>query len=426
MRIHTTLTMTGALALAFLSSTASAQKVSTAQLLEMAKNHAPGLEQVLRDTLTDANIQKGAAAAGELGEFVFAVTADKQPNLVISAPRTGDAAPVAATKVGGLWVYQGKLKTGTAYRYTWLVDGRAIGGTNDLAAFGPDSYAQPGAPQGKLTGPMVLESKIYPNMKANVWYYVPAQWDGSTPLPVQIWGDGQFYTARRPDQYRVLETLDNLTAQKRIPLMANVFIQPGTGAAQNQRSIEYDTVDDTYARYLLEEVLPEIGKHVNLRQDAYSRAMVGESSGGICAFNAAFLKPDQFSRVLSWIGSFAALQVSAAHPAGGAEYPVMARRTPRKNIRVWLQDGAEDMENARAGSWPLANIELANSLKLQGYDYHFSFGVGTHNQAQGSAELPETLTWLWREYDPAKTPQDFVQDPAEKAAPLWRVTVNRQ
>src|SRR5579862_7361715 len=165
-----------AMALA-LTSMASAQKVTTAELIQMAKTHAPGLEQALRDTLTDANIQKGAAAAGEMGEFVFAVTADKQPNLVISAPRTGDAAPVAATKVGGLWVYQGKLKTGTAYRYTWLVDGRAIGGTNDLAAFGPDSYSQPSAPQGKLSGPMVLESKIYPNMKANVWYYVPSQWD---------------------------------------------------------------------------------------------------------------------------------------------------------------------------------------------------------------------------------------------------------
>src|SRR5271169_5987374 len=101
MRILTFLTLSATLALA--------QKVPTAQLIEMAKNHAPGLEQALRDTLTDANIQKGAAAAGELGEFVFAVTADKQPSLVISAPRTGDAPPVAATKVGGLWMYQGKL-----------------------------------------------------------------------------------------------------------------------------------------------------------------------------------------------------------------------------------------------------------------------------------------------------------------------------
>jgi enterochelin esterase-like enzyme len=405
---------------------ASAQKVPPAQLIEMAKTHASGLEQALRDTLTEANIQKGTAAAGELGEFVFAIASDKQPSLQITAPRTGDQPPVAASKVGGLWVYQGKLKTGTAYKYTWLVDGKAIGGSSDLAAFGPDSYAQPGAPQGKLTGPIVMESKIYPNMKANVWYYVAAQWDGSTPLPVQIWGDGQSYTGPRPDTaHRVLEALDNLTAQKRIPPMVNVFIQPGTGAAQNQRSIEYDTVDDTYARYILEEILPEIDKHVKLRMDAYSRAMIGDSSGGICAFNAAFLKPDQFSRVQSWIGSFAALQTSALHPSGGAEYPVMVRRTPKKNIRAWLQDGAEDMENARAGSWPLANIEMANSLKLQGYDYHFSFGVGTHNQSQGSAELPDSLTWLWRDYDPAKTSQDFVQDAAEKAAPLWRVSVNR-
>ncbi len=198
MRILTALTLAAGL----ISTAASAQKVSTAQLIEMARTHAPGLEQALRDTLTDANIQKGAAAAGDMGEFVWAVTADKQPNLVISAPRTGDAPPVAATRVGGLWVYQRKLKTGTAYRYTWLVDGRAIGGANDLAAFGPDSYAQPGAPQGKLSGPMALESKVYPNMKANVWYYVPAQWDGSTPLPVEIWGDGQMYTGPRLDSHR--------------------------------------------------------------------------------------------------------------------------------------------------------------------------------------------------------------------------------
>jgi enterochelin esterase family protein len=208
--------------------------------------------------------------------------------------------------------------------------------------------------------------------------------------------------------------------------MVNVFVQPGTGAAQNQRSIEYDSVDDRYARYLLEEVLPEINKHVKLRTDGYSRAMVGESSGGICAFNAAFLKPEQFSRVLSWIGSFAALQTSTAHTSGGAEYPVIVRRESKKNIRVWLQDGAEDMENARAGSWPLANIEMANSLKVKGYDYHFSFGYGDHNQSQGSAELPESLTWLWRDYDPAKTSQEFGQDPAEKDLPLWRVvTLNR-
>ena len=403
------------------SGRAAAQKVSTESLLDLARARSPKLEQALRDTLGEDNIVKGTASAGKLGEFVWAVTSEKGPQL-----RIDNEAPVSAWKAGGLWVYQGHLKMGTAHKYAWIIDGKPFGGNLNLRAVGPESYPQPGVPQGKLTGPMELASTIYPNMKANVWYYVPAQWDGAAALPVQVWGDGQFYTAMRDDNYHILDSLDNLTAQKRIPLMVNVFVQPGTGAAQNQRSIEYDSVDDRYARYLLEEVLPEINKRVKLRTDGYSRAMVGESSGGICSFNAAFLKPDQFSRVLSWIGSFAALQTSTTHTSGGAEYPVIVRREAKKNIRVWLQDGAEDQENARAGSWPLANIEMANSLKIKGYDYHFSFGYGDHNQSQGSAELPESLTWLWRDYDPAKTSQEFVQDPAEKDMPLWRVvTLNR-
>jgi enterochelin esterase-like enzyme len=403
----------------------SAEKVPTAKLIEMAK--APGLEspstleQTLRDTLGEDKIQKGAAAAGELGEFVFAVAAPSQPSLQIN-----ENAPLPAVKAGGLWIYQGKLRTGTSYKYTWIVDGKPFGGANNLPAFGPDSYARAGVPAGKLTGPLELESKVYAGMKANVWYYVPAQWDGTTALPVQIWNDGQQFTGARPTQWRVLETLDTLFAQKKIPLMASVFVQPGAGPAANQRSIEYDTMDDTYTRYLLEEILPEIGKHVKLRQDGYSRAMAGLSSGGICAFNAVFLKPGEFSRVLTWIAAYFAIQSTSAHPAGGAEYPILVRKEPKHNIRVWMQDGAEDLEN-RPGSLPMANIEMANSLKMQGYDYHFSFGVGTHSQAQGAAELPESLVWLWRDYDPAKTSQEYLQDPAEKDLPLWRVvTLNRK
>ena len=149
------------------------------------------------------------------------------------------------------------------------------------------------------------------------------------------------YIVPRPSAYRLLDTLDNLTAQKKIPVMVNVFVQPGTGpTGQALRSIEYDTVDDKYTDYIVSEVLPEVGKNVKLRQDDYSRSMVGESSGGICSFNAAYRHPDQFARVLSWIGSFAALQVSPAEPRGGGAYPIMVRMEPKKNIRVWMQDGA--------------------------------------------------------------------------------------
>ena len=125
--------------------------------------------------------------------------------------------------MGKLWVYETSLKTGSAYSFTWFVDGKAVGGANDLPAFTEDSYPKPGVPQGKVVGPIVLTSKIYPDMKTNMWYYVPAQYDGSTAVPVQIWGDGQFYTVPRPSAYRLLDTLDNLTAQKKIPVMINVF-----------------------------------------------------------------------------------------------------------------------------------------------------------------------------------------------------------
>lgn len=254
------------LPLILLASVCSAQKVSTQELVQMARLRAPGLEQALRDTLGVDNIQKGTAAAGERGEFVWAVVSEKGPSLQIN-----NDAPIAAFEAGSLWVVESRLNTGTAYKYTWWADGKPIGGANNLAAFGPDSYAKAGVPEGKLTGPIEVPSKIYPGVKANVWFYVPAQWDGVTPLAVQVWGDGQNFTGPRPGQWRVLDTLDNLTAQKRIPLMVNIFIQPGTGPERNQRSIEYDTVSDTYLHRLLDEIFPVVAKSVKMRTDGYSR-----------------------------------------------------------------------------------------------------------------------------------------------------------
>ena len=367
------------LTLIIIAGVCDAQKVSTQGLLQMARLHSAGLEQAVRDTLGEDNIKKGTAAAGEAGDFIFAVAAEKGPSLQVN-----NEAPIPAFKAGSLWVVQTRLNTGTAYKYTWIADAKPIGGANNLPAFGPDSYAKPGVPQGKLTGPIEVPGKLYPGVKANVWFYVPAQWDGVTPLAVQVWGDGQNFTGPRPGQWRVLETLDNLTAQKRIPLMVNIFVQPGAGAERNQRSIEYDTVSDAYLHRLLDEIFPVVAMSVKMRTDGYSRAIQGLSSGGIMAFNAAFDKPEEFSRVLSWIGSYTALQRSEAHPEGGGDYPTLVRREFKRNIRVWLQDGSGDLDNG-AGYWPAANIGMANALKFKGYDYHFSFGVGEHNNAHGAA-----------------------------------------
>jgi hypothetical protein len=135
--------------------------------------------------------------------------------------------------------------------------------------------------------------------------------------------------------------------------------------------------------------------------------------------------PDQFSRVISWIGSFTSIQwkEDPAIPDGGQDYPERILREPARTLRVWLQDGSNDQENDRYGSWPLANIRMANALKLKNYDFHFSFGQGTHNAGHGAAEFPAEMIWLWRDYDPAKTSQTYEMEASEKAKPLFRVTI---
>ena len=159
-----------------------------------------------------------------------------------------------------------------------------------------------------------------------------------------------------------------------MPVTVGVFIQPGklleggVKRGNNQRSFEYDTLSDQYSRFLLEEILPEVEETTKLRHDAASRAIAGLSSGGICAFTVAWERPDQFSKVLSWIGSFTNLASGKTGIEGGHNYPPMIRRTEAKPIRVFLQDGDHDLDNP-FGNWPLANQEMAKALEFAGYDH---------------------------------------------------------
>jgi enterochelin esterase family protein len=237
-----------------------------------------------------------------------------------------------------------------------------------------------------------------------------------------VWQDGQGHV-KRDGKAKTLNVIDNLIATGKIPVMINVFISPGYVGEKRMRSIEYDTVSDTYPRFLRDEILAVVGKQYNIRKDSYSRAIGGSSSGAICAFNAAWQMPDQFSRVLSLIGSYTSI---AGVEGGGHNYPFKVRKEEPRNIRVWLQDGFEDLENEH-GSWPLMNIQMANSLKYRGYDFHFSFGDGTHNAAHGWAELPRSMEWLWRGYDPALQQEVYAMDPEEQKKPMFRVkALNRE
>lgn len=365
--------------------------------------------------LPDADLKKGTAYAGHGGDLIFAIRTEREPTLYVDGQAVGKS-----TRSGDLAYVEAKLAPGRTHNFYWLVDGAKVGGRTDVPAWPEDAYEHPGVAQGKLSEKLNHSSEIYAGMKSDYWVYAAAGVDPQLAAPVMVWQDGEVNVDRKAASH-TLAVIDNLTAQKRIPPMVHIFISPGLVGEKKMRSVEYDTVDDRYPRFLRDEVLVEVGKTYKLRPDAYSRGIIGESSGGICAFNAAWQMPDQFSRVVSRIGSFTSIQWKPNQLDGGQSYPNKVRKEAKRNIRVWLQDGSEDLENEH-GSWPLQNIQMANSLKRQGYDFRFSFGNGTHTRAGGQVEAPAELEWVWRDYDPAKTSQEFAQDPEEKDRPFFRVT----
>jgi enterochelin esterase-like enzyme len=426
-----------------LGSVFGAEKKSALELIDLAKAHSPILQAAITDTFESKALKEGTAWAGRGPEFFFAVESAAQPSLVVD-----DAAAAAMKRLGNtqLWYAAENIEpVGTLHAFHYVINGAKFGGSLDLPAFTPISYQQTGVPAGKLSEKIVHASKVYDGMKADYWIYVPAQYDPKTPAALMVFNDGQWYTDRNGNN-PALNVIDNLIAEKKIPVMIAVFISPGdisgspgtptydfinarvkkwNDTMKNaMRSTLYDTVSDRYERYLRDEVLADVAAKYNIRKDGYSRAITGLSSGGICALNAAWQMPDQFSRVISWIGSFASIQwkEDPQIPDGGQDYPEKVLREPKRNIRVWLQDGANDLEN-KWGSWPLANLQMANALKQKEYDFHLSFGNGTHNSGHGAAEFPEEMIWLWRDYDPAKTSQTFEMEESEKGKALFRVQV---
>jgi enterochelin esterase family protein len=386
------------------------------------KPQSPEFQQAIQRLMKDGDITQGRAVFGEGQRFLWVVQADSAPELYVNEEPFARLEPIPGTR---LWFATGSLKPGTSHNFHYRVAGRNFGGRTDVPSYLPESSAQPGVPQGKLSEKRVHTSKIYQGMTSDYWIYVPAQYNASEPAALMVWQDGQSHVDR-DGAARTLNVVDNLIHLKKIPVMIQVFVSPGMRGQQRMRSIQYDTVNDAYARFLREEILADVAKEYRIRTDGYSRAIAGNSSGGICAFNVAWHQPDQFARVLSRIGSFTSIQWQPGTLEGGNVYPFKIRKEPKRNIRMWLQDGSLDLENSH-GSWPLQNIQMANSLKMMGYDYHFSWGNGTHSAAHGNAELPVALEWLWREYDSSRTEQVFAQEAAEKDKPLYRVVkLNRE
>jgi enterochelin esterase family protein len=254
---------------------------------------------------------------------------------------------------------------------------------------GPDSQFKADVPHGRVEKFRIEESKTFPGTVRDGWVYVPAQYDASKPAALMVFQDGGGYQGTN-GSWRVPLVFDNLIAAKEMPVCVAIFLNPGTREGQSNRSFEYDSLGDAYARFLVNEAIPFVTNKYSLAitTDPEMRATCGSSSGGICAFTIAWERPDQFRKVLSTIGSFTNIR-------GGHNYPALIRKTERKPLRVFLQDGSNDLNNLH-GNWPLANQEMASALAFSGYDYKFVLGDGSHNSRHGGSILPDALRWLWR------------------------------
>lgn len=290
-------------------------------------------------------------------------------------------------------------KSFTLFVLMVLVAAPFVQANDEQYTLGPDSKRREGVPRGEVTE-HTLKSDIFAGTVRDYYVYVPAQYDEQTPAAVMVFQDGHTYVDEE-GQFRVPVVFDNLIAAGDMPVTIGIFINPGHKESDgdrpdspwrnSNRSFEYDTLSDQYARFLLEEILPKVGKEYNLTDAPEGRAICGISSGGICAWTVAWERPDAFRKVLSHVGSFVNIR-------GGHVYPALIRKTDPKPIRVFLQDGSGDLDN-RHGNWPLANQQMAAALKFADYDHEFVYGEGGHNGIHGGAILPDSLRWLWRGYE---------------------------
>jgi sugar lactone lactonase YvrE len=261
-------------------------------------------------------------------------------------------------------------------------------------SLGTDSQQQASVPRGTVTEHTLAPGRFFPGTPHHYQVYVPAQYDANRPIPFMIFLDGSGYAG---NNVRVPVVLDNLIARRDVPAMAAIFIDPGvmparSDQAQNryERIFEYDSLTPRFANFLVDELIPEVGRTIKLSNDPNDRGIAGISTGGVGAFVAAWNRPDQFRRVITWVGSFGNFR-------GADRLPGLIRRTEPRPIRVFMQTGRQDLVNY-AGSWYLENPRMAAALEFAGNDVRIELGEDGHSNRHGASMLPDTLRWLWRGY----------------------------
>ncbi len=259
------------------------------------------------------------------------------------------------------------------------------------------SIVQAGVPKGEVLKFTFENSKIFPGTRREYWVYVPAQYIPEKPACVYVNQDGI--------QWKAPTVFDNLIYRNEMPVTIGVFVMPGRILLANaamandrfNRSFEYDGLGDAYARFILEEILPEVekqktsdGRAVRLSKNGNDRAIGGSSSGAVCAFTAAWERPKEFTRVFSAIGTYVGLR-------GADRYSTLIRKYEPKPIRIFLQDGSND-NNSYAGDWWKANETMERALTFSGYEVRHTWGEGGHSGNQGTSIFPAAMRWLWKDW----------------------------
>jgi enterochelin esterase family protein len=280
---------------------------------------------------------------------------------------------------------------------------------------GPDSKPMDGVPKGRFAGPKIIPSEVFPGTQHTYDVYIPAQYDPAQPAAVMIFNDGPAMKSE-PGDVQAQNVLDNLIFRREIPVMLGVFISPGRrpdqpeptpqdwGDRTSNRADEYNPPTDKYARVIVEELMPVLKKDYNISPDPDLHGIMGSSSGGCAAFAVAWFRPNDFRKVITFVGSFTSIR-------GEYIYPELVAASERKPIRMFMQDGRND--NRRPGNpngdWFYQNVRLMKALTKQGYEVNYAWGIGNHGQKQGGAIFPEAMRWLWRDQPVSSDPNDVVE-----------------